>query len=86
MNANQMNTGRGYWLAGFVASALSVIALLAFLGRAFWDCRYENRYLGPRCSTLEAIYLLGYIAFAGGWGRAMLAAIRGCCRGLLNFE
>jgi hypothetical protein len=74
---------RNLFLSLHGAITLSVIALLTFLGRAFLDWRYESRNLGPAGSNLETIYVLGYVAFVGGWVWAMLVAIRGSRRGLI---
>jgi hypothetical protein len=52
---------------------LSVIALLTFLGRLFLDWRYESHLLGPAGSFEEAVNVLLFLAFAGGWIWAMLA-------------
>lgn len=65
------------------AIALSVTALLTFLGRLFLDWRYESQLLGSAGSFEEAVNVLLFLAFAGGWIWAMLAAIRGGRRGLI---
>jgi hypothetical protein len=74
---------RSWFLSLNGAITLSLIAFLTFLGRAFLDWRYESHNFGSAGSALETIYLLGFIAFAGGWVWAMLAAIRGSRRGLI---
>jgi hypothetical protein len=65
------------------AITLSVIALLTFLGRLFLDWRYESQLLGSAGSFEEAVNVLLFLAFAGGWIWAMLAAICGSRRGLI---
>ena len=64
------------------ALALSVIALLTFLGRLFLDWRYESQLMGRAGSLQEAINVLLFLSFAGGWIWAMFAAIRGSRGGL----
>jgi len=65
------------------AITFSVIAFLTLLGRLFLDWRYESGRMGAAGSTQETINVLLFLAFAGGWVWAMLAAIRGSRRGLL---
>ena len=72
-----------WFLSVYGAITLSVIALLTFLGRLFLDWRYESDLLGPAGSFEEAANVLLFLAFAGGWIWAMLAAIRGSRRGLI---
>jgi len=74
---------RNWFLSLNGAITLSLIAFLTFLGRLFLDWRYESRHLGSAGSILETIYVLGFIAFAGGWVWAMLAVIRGSRLGLI---
>ncbi len=64
------------------ALSLSVIAFLTFLGRAFMDWRYEYPSQDP-AGNWDIIGALVYMAFAGGWVWAMLAAMRGSRRGLI---
>ncbi|HSG43971.1 MAG TPA: hypothetical protein VLA72_12520 [Anaerolineales bacterium] len=61
---------------------LSVIALLVFLGRVFLDWRYESHLLGEEGSFEEFLYILMFLAFAGGWVWGMLAAKSGSRGGL----
>jgi hypothetical protein len=74
---------KNWFLSLHGAIALSVTALLTFLGRLFLDWRYESQLLGPAGSFEEAVNVLLFLAFAGGWIWAILAAIRGSRRGLL---
>jgi hypothetical protein len=64
------------------AITLSVMALLAFLGRIFLDWRYESHLLGAPGSVQETLYVLLFLAFVGGWIWAMLAATSSSRRGL----
>jgi hypothetical protein len=74
---------KNWFLSLHGAITLSVIALLTLLGRLFLDWRYESHLLGAPGSILETFYVLLFLAFAGGWVWAMLAAIRGIRRGLI---
>ena len=74
---------KNWFLSLHGAIALSVTALLTFLGRLFLDWRYESQLLGSAGSFEEAVNVLLFLAFAGGWIWAMLAAIRGSRRGLI---
>ena len=64
------------------AVTLSVIALLTFLGRAFMDWRYEYPAQDP-AGTWNIPGVLIYLALAGAWVWALLAAARGSRRGLI---
>lgn len=61
---------------------LSVIALLTFLGRGFMDWRYEYPQQDPS-GTFDLPGALLYMAFAGIWIWAALAAVRCSRRGLI---
>ena len=74
---------KNWFLSLHGAMALSVTALLTFLGRLFLDWRYESQLLGPAGSFEEAVNVLLFLAFTGGWIWAMLAAIHGSHRGLI---
>ncbi len=74
---------RNWFLSLNGAIALSLIAFLTFLGRLFLDWRYEPLLMGAAGSIQEAKNVLLFLAFAGGWVWAMLAAIRGSRRGLI---
>ena len=74
---------RNWFLSLNGAITLSVIAFLTFLGRLFLDWRYESQLMGAAGSIQEALNVLLFLAFAGGWVWAMLAAIRGSRRGLI---
>lgn len=65
------------------AIALSVIALLTFLGRGFMDWRYEFPVQDPS-GAFDIPGALLYMAFAGIWIWAVLAAARGSRRGLIG--
>lgn len=60
---------------------LSVLALLAFLGRAFMDWRYEYPKQDPS-GAFDIPGVLVYMALTGIWVWALLAAARGSRRGL----
>jgi len=77
------NAMRNWFLSLHGAITLSVLGLLTFLGRLFLDWRYESRLMGAAGSLEEAVNVLLFLAFAGGWVWAMLAAIRGSRRGLI---
>src|SRR6186713_2431688 len=77
------NAMRNWFLSLHGAITLSVLGLLTFLGRLFLDWRYESRLIGAAGSLEEAVNVLLFLAFAGGWVWAMLAAIRGSRRGLI---
>jgi hypothetical protein len=66
------------------AITLSVMALLVFLGRVFLDYRYESHLLGAEGSLQEFLYILMFLAFAGGWVWGMLAAKSGSRGGLFT--
>jgi len=74
---------KNWFLSLHGALTLSVIALLTFLGRLFLDWRYESQLMGKAGSLQEAINVLLFLSFAGGWVWAMLAAIRDSRRGLI---
>lgn len=74
---------RNWFLSLNGAITLSVIGLLTWLGRLFLDWRYESQLMGAAGSIQEALNVLLFLAFAGGWVWAMLAAIRGSRRGLI---
>ncbi len=65
------------------AITLSVMAFLVFLGRLFLDWRYESDFMGAAGSVQETINVLFFLALAGGWIWAMLAATRSSRRGLI---
>ena len=65
------------------AVTLSVMALLAFLGRLFLDWRYESHLMGAEGSLQEFFFILMFLAFAGGWVWGMLAAKSSSHGGLL---
>ncbi len=62
------------------AVALSVLALLSFLGRGFMDWRYEYPLQDPS-GNWSTIGALVYLALAGGWIWAILAADKNRRRG-----
>ncbi|NIS83504.1 MAG: hypothetical protein GTO14_25650 [Anaerolineales bacterium] len=64
------------------AITLSVIALLAFLGRGFMDWRYEYPLQDPS-GAWDLPGALVYMALAGAWVWSLLAAARGSRRGLI---
>jgi hypothetical protein len=64
------------------AVALSVIALLTFLGRAFMDWRYEYPLQDP-AGNWDTPGALIYMALIGGWLWSLLAAARGSRGGLI---
>jgi hypothetical protein len=68
---------RNWFLSLNGAITLSVIGFLAWLGRLFLDWAYEIHGDGL------TILALVFVAFAGGWVWAMLAAIRGSRLGLI---
>lgn len=74
---------RNWFLSLHGVITLSVIAFLTFLGRLFLDWRYESHRMGAAGSIQEAINVLFFLAFAGGWVWAMLAAASGSRRGLI---
>ncbi len=65
------------------AVTLSAIALLLFLGRGFMDWRYEYPLQDPS-GAWDLPGALIYMALAGGWIWALLAASRDSRRGLLT--
>ena len=65
------------------AITLSVMAFLVYLGRVFLDWRYESHLLGAEGSLQEFLYILMFLAFAGGWVWGMLAANSDSRGGLL---
>jgi len=64
------------------AITFSVMAFLVFLGRLFLDWRYESDFMGAAGSVQETLYVLFFLALAGGWVWAMLAATKGSRSGL----
>jgi len=74
---------KNWFLSQNGAITLSVMALLVFLGRVFLDWRYESHLLGAEGSLQEFLYILMFLAFAGGWVWGMLAAKSGSRSGLL---
>jgi len=62
--------------------ALSVVALLTFLGRAFMDWRYEYPNQDPT-GNWDTFTALIYMVLVGGWLWGLLAATRGTRRGLI---
>lgn len=64
------------------AVALSVIAFLTFLGRAFMDWRYEYPLQDP-AGSWDTPGALIYMVLAGGWIWGLLVAARGSRRGLV---
>lgn len=75
---------KNWFLSQNGAITLSVMALLVFLGRLFLDWRYESHLLGAEGSLQEFLYILMFLAFAGGWIWGMLAAKSGSRSGLLT--
>ena len=63
--------------------ALSVIALLTFLGRAFLDWRYQYSESDPAGNWDTSMALI-YILLIGVWLWGLLAAARGSRRGLIG--
>jgi heme/copper-type cytochrome/quinol oxidase subunit 3 len=74
---------KNWFLSQNGAITLSLIAFLTFLGRTFLDWRYENHLLGAEGSLEEFLYILMFLAFAGGWVWGMLAAKCGSRGGLI---
>ena len=74
---------KNWFLSQNGAITLSVIAFLVFLGRIFLDWRYESHLLGAEGSLQELLYILMFLAFAGGWVWGMLAAKSGSRGGLI---
>jgi len=72
---------KNWFLSQNGAITLSVLALLVFLGRLFLDWRYESGFMGAAGSVQEFINVLFFLALAGGWIWAMLAAKSGSRRG-----
>ena len=64
------------------AIALSVIALLSFIGYAFLESRYFLRDWTPSVSA-AAVQMLVLLALVGGWLWALFAAVGGSRRGLV---
>lgn len=64
------------------AIALSLVALLTFLGRGFLDWRYEYPLQDPTGSW-DTPGALVYMALAGGWIWSLLAAARSRRSGLV---
>ena len=75
---------KNWFLSQNGAITLLVMALLVYLGRVFWDWRYESHLLGAEGSLQEFLYILMFLAFAGGWVWGMLAAKSGSRSGLLT--
>jgi len=74
---------KNWFLSQNGAVTLSVMAFLTFLGRLFLDWRYESHLLGSEGSLQEFLYILIFLAFAGGWVWGMLAAKSSSRSGLL---
>src|SRR5262249_17984837 len=74
---------KNWFLSLHGAITLSVIAFLTFLERLFLDWRYESQFMGAAGSIQEALNVLLFLAFAGGWVWGMLTAIHGSRRGLI---
>jgi hypothetical protein len=74
---------KNWFLSVNGAITLSVIAFLIFLGRIFLDWRYESHLLGDPGSLEEFLFVLMFLAFAGGWVWAMLAIKSGSRGGLI---
>lgn len=71
------------WLTSLNGTiALSVVALLSFLGRAVMDWRYEYPRQDPT-GSLDTMMALIYLALIGGWLWGLLAADRGSRGGLI---
>lgn len=64
------------------AIALSMIALLTFLGRTFLDFQYVMPDFFPS-SGQTALGVVVYMALFGGWLWGLLAAVRGSRGGLI---
>ena len=62
------------------AVALSVLALLTFLGRAFMDWRYEYPLQDP-AGAWDIPAAVVYMALTGGWIWGILATAQGSKRG-----
>jgi hypothetical protein len=75
---------KNWFLSQNGAITLSLIAFLTFLGRIFLDWRYESHLLGAEGSLEEFLFVLMFLAFAGGWVWAMLAAKSGSRGGLIT--
>jgi hypothetical protein len=65
------------------AITLSVLALLAFIGRLFMDWRYESHLMGAAGSYEEFLYVLGFLVVLGVYIWGLLASISGSRRGLI---
>ena len=68
---------KNWFLSKNGAITISVMAFLVFLGRLFLDWRYESHLMGAEGSLQEFLYVLMFLAFAGGWVWGMLAAKNG---------
>jgi len=72
------------WLASLNGTiALSIIAFLTFLGRAFLDWRYQYPLSDPG-GNWDTLTALIYMLLIGGWLWELLAAARGSRRGLIG--
>ena len=73
------------WLSSLNgAIAVSIIALMSFVGRSFLDARYVLTEDMPDASkAMVGGWALGTMALVGGWAWALVAAAQGSRAGLL---